>query len=333
MLTAPGERELKSTPHAALLMALALTAAAPLAAAQSANYPTKPIRMTVSSGAGGGLDFVSRLAATAMTDSLGQSVVVDNRAGASGSIAAEITAIASPDGYTVMMLSASLVVYGIVNKTRYDLYRDFDAISQLAQSPYILTVHPAVPAKSVKEFVAYAKANPSKLSYASTGNASLGHLATELLANATGTRLTHVPYKGVGAAMTELLSGQIQIAFLSGGSVYGQVRSQKLRALAVASAARVKAAPDLPTMNEAGVPGYVVTQWHGLLAPRGVPRPIIDRLHREAVKAIQRPDVASRLAQDGTEGVASSPEQFAAFLKSERGQWGQAAKVANIRNE
>ena len=303
------------------------------AAQPASNYPTKPIRMTVSSGAGGGLDFVSRLAATAMTESLGQSVVVDNRAGASGSIAAEITAIAPPDGYTVMMLSASLVVYGIVNKTRYDLYRDFDAISQLAQSPYILTVHPAVPAKSVKEFVAYAKANPSKLSYASTGNASLGHLATELLANATGTRLTHVPYKGVGAAMTELLSGQIQIAFLSGGSVYGQVRSQKLRALAVASAARVKAAPDLPTMSEAGVPGYVVTQWHGLLAPRGVPRPIVDQLHREAVKAIQRPDVASRLAQDGTEGVASSPEQFTAFLRSEREQWGKAAKVANIRND
>ena len=313
--------------------AFTLAAVAPHTFAQTATYPAKPIRMTVSSGAGGGLDFVSRLAATAMTESLGQIVVVDNRAGASGSIAAEITALAQADGYTVMMLSASLVVYGVVNKTRYDLYRDFDAISQLAQSPYILTVHPAVPAKSVKEFVAYAKANPSKLSYASTGNASLGHLATELLANATGTRLTHVPYKGVGAAMTELLSGQIQIAFLSGGSVYGQVRSQKLRALAVASAARVKAAPDLPTMNEAGVPGYVVTQWHGLLAPRGVPRPIIDRLHREAVKAIQRPDVASRLAQDGTEGVASSPEQFAAFLKSERGQWGQAAKVANIRNE
>ncbi len=320
------------TEGVSVVVAALLLAAQP-ATAQPANYPTKPIRMTVSSGAGGGLDFVSRLAATAMTESLGQSVVVDNRAGASGSIAAEITAIAPPDGYTVMMLSASLVVYGIVNKTRYDLYRDFDAISQLAQSPYILTVHPAVPAKSVKEFVAYAKANPSKLSYASTGNASLGHLATELLANSTGTRLTHVPYKGVGAAMTELLSGQIQIAFLSGGSVYGQVRSQKLRALAVASSARVKAAPDLPTMNEAGVPGYVVTQWHGLLAPRGVPRPIIERLHREAVKAIQRPDVASRLAQDGTEGVASSPAQFAAFLKSEREQWGKAAKIANIKNE
>ncbi len=311
----------------------ALAIFAPLAAAQPANYPAKPIRMTVSSGAGGGLDFVSRLAAAAMTESLGQSVVVDNRAGASGSIAAEITAIALPDGYTVMMLSASLVVYGVVNKTHYDLYRDFDAISQLAQSPYILTVHPSLPIKSVKDFIAYAKANPEKLSYASTGNASLGHLATELLANATGTRLTHVPYRGVGAALTELLSGQIQIAFLSGGSVYGQVRSQKLRALAVASATRVKAAPDLPTMNEAGVSGYVVTQWHGLLAPRGVPRPIVDRLYREAAKAIQRPDVTARLAQDGTDGVASSPEQFSAFLKSEREQWSKAAKVANIRNE
>ncbi len=303
------------------------------ALAQSATYPTKPIRMTVSSGAGGGLDFVSRLAAAAMSESMGQSVVVDNRAGASGSIAAEITALAPPDGYTLMMLSASLVVYGVVNKTRYDMYRDFDAVSQLAASPYILTVHPSLPIKTVKDWIAYAKANPTKISYASTGNASLGHLASELLANATGTRLTHVPYKGVGAALTELLSGQIQMALLSGGSVYGQVRTQKLRALAVASTARVKAAPDLPTLTEAGVPGYVVTQWHGLLAPHGVPRPVLERLHREAVKAMQRPDVASRLALDGTEGVASTPEQFAAFLKAEHAQWAKAAKVANIKND
>lgn len=318
----------------AMALTIAFTSATPHAAAQStANYPAKPIRMTVSSGAGGGLDFVSRLAAAPMSESLGYSVVVDNRAGASGSIAAEITALAPPDGYTLMMLSASLVVYGIVNKTRYDLYRDFDAISQVAASPYILTVHPSLPVKSVKDLIAYAKANPTKLSYASTGNASLAHLATELLASATAMRLTHVPYKGVGAALTELLSGQIQMSILSGGSVYGQVRAQKLRALAVASAARVKAAPDLPTMIEAGVPGYVVTQWHGLMAPHGVPRPIVERLHREVVKAVQRPDVASRLALDGTEGIASSPQQFAAFLKSEREQWGKAAKVANIRNE
>jgi len=319
--------------NAALAWMAAWVCAVPLAHAQPAAYPTKPIRMTVSSGAGGGLDFVSRLAATAMSESLGQSVVVDNRAGASGSIAAEITATAPADGYTVMMLSASLVVYGIANKTRYDLYRDFDAVSQLAASPYILTMHPGLPIKSVKEWIAYAKANPGKISYASTGNASLGHLASELLANATGTRLTHVPYKGVGAAMIELLSGQIQMALLSGGSVYGQVRTQKLRALAIASATRVKAAPDLPTMAEAGVPGFVVTQWHGLLAPHGVPRAIVDRLYREALKAVQRPDVASRLALDGTDPVGSSPQQFAAFLKTEREQWAKAAKVANIKND
>ena len=317
-----------------MALILAFVFAALHAAAQStANYPTKPIRMTVSSGAGGGLDFVSRLAAMPMSEALGQSVVVDNRAGASGSIAAEITALAPADGYTVMMLSASLVVYGIVNKTRYDLYRDFDAISQVGASPYILTVHPSLPVKSVKELVAYAQAYPAKLSYASTGNASLAHLATELLASATAARFTHVPYKGVGAALTELLSGQIQMSFFSGGSVYSQVRSQKLRALAIASAARTKAAPELPTMIEAGVPGYVVTQWHGLMAPRGVPRPIVERLYREVVKAVQKPEVASRLALDGSEGVGSSPEQFAAFLKSEREQWGKAAKVANIRND
>lgn len=329
-----GDTTLKLTLHTRWALAMAVAFAVPHAAAQSAaSYPTKPVRMTVSSGAGGGLDFVSRLAATAMSESMGQSVVVDNRAGASGSIAAEITSLAPADGYTVMMLSASLVVYGIVNKTRYDLYKNFDPISQIAASPYIFTVHPSLPVKSVKEWIAYAKANPTKLSYASTGNASLGHLATELLASTTGTQLTHVPYKGVGAALTDLLSGQIQMSILSGGSVYGQVRAQKLRALAVASSTRVKAAPDLPTMIEAGVPGYLVTQWHGLMAPRGVPRPVVDRLYREVVKAVQRPDVISRLALDGTDAVGSSPEQFAAFLKAEREQWAKAAKIANIKNE
>lgn len=314
-------------------MTFVCAAATQTVLAQTAAYPVKPIRMTVSSGAGGGLDFVSRLVAVPMSEALGYSVVVDNRAGASGSIAAEITALAPPDGYTVMMLSASLVVYGVVNKTRYDLYHDFDAVSQIAASPYILTVHPSLPTKSVKEFIAYAKANPNKLGYASTGNASLGHLATALLASNTGIQLTHVPYKGVGAALTDLLSGQVQISFLSGGSLYSQIRSQKLRALAVASPVRSKISPDLPTMNEAGVPGFVVTQWHGLMAPRGVPRPIIDRLHREVAKAAQRQDVTSRLALDGTEAIASSPQQFTAFLKAEREQWANAAKVANIRNE
>lgn len=323
---------LKSYGYCISLAAATSLAAAPVCA-QGGPYPAKPIRMTVSSGTGGGLDLVSRLVAVPLGEALGQSVVVDNRAGASGSIAGDITALAPADGYTLLTLSASLVVYGIVNKTRYDLYRDFDAITQISASPYIVSVHPSLPAKSIKELVAYAKTYPAKLGYASTGNASFSHLATELLAGITGMRLTHVPYKGVGAALTDLLSGQVQVSILSGGSILGQVRAQKLRALAIASAVRSKAAPDVPTMAEAGVPGYVVTQWHGLMAPRGVPRPIIDRLQREVAKAVQRPDVASRLALDGTESVASVPPAFAAFLKAEHEQWTKAAKIANIRNE
>ena len=313
-------------------LAAALAVAAPPVLAQGTAYPVKPIRMTVASGAGGGLDFVARLVATPLTEALGQSVVVDNRAGASGSIAAELAARAAPDGYTLMLLSASLVVYGIVTKTPYDLFRDFDTISLVSASPYILTVHPSLPVQSVRDLIAYAKANPSKLNFASTGNASLAHLAGELFAISTATKLVHVPYKGVGAALTDLLSGQIQMSFLSGGSVYGQVRNQKLRALAIASTTRAKMAPELPTLIEAGVPGYAVTQWHGLLAPRGTPRTVIDRLHREIVKAIQRPEVASRLAIDGTEGIASLPQEFAAHLRSERDRWGNVAKAADIRS-
>ncbi len=305
-------------------------AAAPVAA-QSGPYPTKPIRMIVSSGAGGGLDFVSRLVAVPMGEGLGQSVVVENRAGASGSIAAELAAIAPADGYTVMMLSASLVVYGLVNKTRYDLYRDFAAISQVAASPYILSVHPALPVKTVKDLIAYAKASPGKVNFASTGNASLAHLAGELFAISVNAKLTHVPYKGVGASLTDLLSGQVQMSFLSGGSVYSQIRSQKLRALAIAGTQRAKIAPELPTMIESGVPGYVVTQWHGLLAPRATPRPVVDGLYKEAARAAQLPEIATRLAQDGTEPVASTPQQFAKFLASEREQWARVATSANIR--
>ena len=311
-------------------LAAALAAAAPHAAAQ---YPTKPVRVIVASGAGGGLDFVARQVGVPLSEALGQAVVVDNRAGASGSIAAEVTSQSAPDGYTLMFLSASLVVYGVVNKTKYDLYRDFAPISQAAAAPYLLTVYPGLPVKTVKDLIAYAKANPSKLNFASTGNASLAHLAGELFAISTGTQLVHIPYKGVGAGLTDMLSGRVQMSFLSAGSVFAQVRLQKLRAIAIASATRAKMAPDVPTMIESGVPGFMVTQWHGMLAPRGTPRPVIERLHREIVKAVRRPDVASRLALDGTEGIASTPEEFSAFLRSEREQWTKVAKVANIRGD
>jgi len=314
----------------AAVFVLAFSAFSLPGAAQTAGWPAKPIRIIVSSGAGGGLDFVARQIATPLSEALGHSVVVDNRAGASGSIAAELTAQAAPDGYTLMVLSASLVVYGVVNKTRYDLFRDFDAVSQIAASPYILTVHPSLPVQSVKDLIGYAKSNPAKLNFASTGPASLAHLAGELFALTTATKMVHVPYKGVGAALPDMLSGRIHLSFLSGGSVYGQVRTQKLKALAIASPTRSRMTPELPTMIESGVPGFVVTQWHGLLAPRGTPRPIVDRLHAEIVKGVQRPDVASRLALDGTEPIASSPREFAAHLRAEAEQWAKVAKAANI---
>ena len=301
--------------------------------AMQGAYPTKPVRLLVSSGAGGGLDFVARQVATPLSEALGQTVVVDNRAGASGSIAAEVASQSAPDGYTLMFLSASLVVYGIVNQTRYDLYKDFDPVSQVAAAPYMLTVHPSLPVKTVKDLVAHAKAAPGKLNYASTGNASLAHLATELFAHLTGTQLVHIPYKGVGAALGDMLSGRVQMSFFSAGSVYSHVRSQKLKAVAIASATRAKMAPDLPTLVESGVPGYVVTQWHGMLAPRGTPRAVVDRLQAEIAKAVRQPQVVSRLALDGTEPVASTPKEFAAHLRTEREQWAKVAKLANIRGD
>ena len=320
-------------------LAAALFAAAPGVQAQAQApstgpgqaWPNKPIRRTVASGPGGGLDLVARLVGAPMAEGLGQNVVVDNRPGASGSIAAEVSAVAAPDGYTLMVLSASLVVYGVVHKTRYDLLRDFEAVSQIAASPYLLTIHPGLPVNSVKDLVAYAKANPGKLNYASTGPASLAHLSGELFAMKTGTQLVHIPYKGVGAGLPDMLSGRTQLSFFSGGSVSAQIRQQKLKPLAVASPARSKLTPDLPTMIESGVPDFVVTQWHGLLAPRGTPRAIVDRLHAEVVKAVQRPEVASRLAADGTEPVGSSPREFAAFLRGERDQWAKVAKTAKIQ--
>jgi tripartite-type tricarboxylate transporter receptor subunit TctC len=323
------------TPSAGLRIALAALgiAIAPAAAAQSGAYPNKPIRLIVSSGAGGGLDFVARMIATPLGEALGQTVVVDNRAGASGSIAAEIASAAPPDGYTLMFLSASLVVYGIANRTPYDLQKDFAPVSQVSAAPYILTVHPSLPVTSVKELIAHAKSNPNKLNYASTGQASLAHLATEFFANTMDVQLVHVPYKGVGASLSDLLSGQVQMCLLSMGSVYSQVRAKKLKALAIASPARHKMAPEIPTMIEAGVPGYVVTQWHGMMAPRGTPPAIVSRLHAEIVKAVRQPAVVKRLALDGTEPIASTPQEFGAHIAAERRQWAQVAQRAKIRTD
>lgn len=310
-----------------LLIALCWAPAVPAAE----SYPARPIRLIVASGPGGGLDFVARLIGPTLTENMGQSIVVDNRPGATGSIAAELAARATPDGYTVMLMSASLVVYGAVNKTRYDLFGDFVPISQVTAAPYILIVHPVLPVKSVSELIAFAKSNPGKLNYFSTGNASFVHLATEWFRTSAGIELVHVPYKGLGAAYPDILAGRIQMGFSSPAFVMPHLRTQTLRPLAITSVARAKTLPELPTMIEAGMPGFVVSQWSGALAPRGTPRSVVERLHREIVKALQHSEVASRLAKEGLDGVGSSPRQFAAHLKSEHDTWVRVIKQSGIQ--
>ena len=280
------------------------------------GYPTRPIRFLVPTAPGGGLDVIARVVAPPLTESLGKSVVVDNRGGASGAIALETTARAAPDGHTIMIFSVSQVISSEMIKSSVDIFRDFAPVSQIAAAPYVLTVHPQLPIKSVSEFVAYAKAHPGELNYASSGVATLQQLATELFASIVRIKLVHVPYKGVGQAFPDLLSGRTQMTMSSVASMANLIRSKGVRAIAVTTAQRTAMLPDVPTMIEAGIPGFVVTQWHGMLAPAGTPRPIIERLHADIVKALQQPDVIARLAADGTEGVGSTPQQFAAHMKA-----------------
>jgi tripartite-type tricarboxylate transporter receptor subunit TctC len=301
--------------------------------ADAADYPSRPVRLLVPTAPGGGLDVIARLLAPPLTESLGKPVVVDNRPGASGSIAVETTARAAPDGHTLVIFSVSQVIQAEVNKVPYNLFRDLAPVSQVASAPYVLTVHPSLPMKNVKEFIAYAKANPKTLNYASSGVATLQQLASEWLALETGIQLTHVPYKGVGQAFPDLLSGRTQMTMSSVAAMANLIRQKGVRALAVTSAKRTAMLPDVPTMVEAGVPGFVVTQWHGIAAPAGTPRPIVERLHQELVKALHQPDVTARLTADGTDVVGSAPKQFAAHMKAERDRWVGVIKRAGIKTE
>lgn len=314
-------------------LSLATLACCPLSGgdAQAQAYPARPVRLLVPTVPGGGLDLVARLLAPQLTEGLDKPVVVDNRPGASGAIALDITARAAPDGHTLVVFSVSQVIHAELNKTPYDMFRDFAPVSQTAAAPYVLTVHPSLPMQSMKDFIAYARANPRKLNYASSGVATLQQLATEWLALETGIELVHVPYKGVGQAFPDLLSGRTQMTMSSVSAMSGLIRQKGVRPLAVTTAKRTASLPDVPTMIEAGVPGFVVTQWHGMLAAAGTPARVLDRLHREIAKALRHPDVAARLAADGTSGVGSSPRELAAHMKSERDTWVKVIKRAGIQ--
>jgi tripartite-type tricarboxylate transporter receptor subunit TctC len=294
-------------------------------------YPTKPIRLIVPLAASGGMDTTARGISQPLSARLKQSLVVDNRPGAGGAIGAELVARADPDGYTLLMASASFVVHPLLYRTHYDALRDFTPITQASRQPYVLIVHPSVPVTSVRELVAYAKANPGKLNYASAGNGSLIHLTTELFKVATGIDIVHVPYKGMGATYTDMLSGRIQTAFPSIISALPHIKTGKLRALGVTSRTRAPALPDTPTVQEAGVAGFEVTQWYGVLAPAKTPAALVNRLQKEIAQVLQLPEVGQRMASEGSEPVGSTPAEFAAHIKSEVGKWGGVIRKAGIR--
>ena len=307
--------------------------AAPLHAAQSdalSLYPNKSIRFIVPFAPGAGTDTTGRTLAQKLGEKWGQQVVVDNRTGAAGAIGVEYTMNANPDGYTICLISATHSTDAATNpKLPYDLTKDLQAVSQVTSLFYVVYHHPSVPVKSIKELVAYARANPGKLNYGSSGTGGLQHFAGELFNHMAGTKMVHVPYRGAGAAIPAMLANEIQLGFATLFGVRPQVQAGRLRWLAITSGKRSPVV-DLPTVAESGLPGYEVDQWYGVITSAKVPRPIVAKLHGAIADALKSPDVAQRLASDGSTPVASTPEQFGAHIKSEIGKWRKLVKDANL---
>ena len=293
-------------------------------------YPERPVRTLVPLAAGGSMDTIARSLSTKLGEAFGQSFIVDNRPGAGYRVALDILASSAPDGYTLMMVGATGVVYPILYKARFDLRRDVTPVAQITAQGYVLIVHPSLPVKSVPEFVQYLKANPDKVNYSSSGIGSPIHMSGELFKIATGTRMTHVPYKGMAAAYADLVGGHVQSSFPTIVSSISYINAGRLRALAVTSAKRVPALPNVPTFAEAGVNGVVVVNWYALVAPPNTPQAIVNRLAAETNKAMRSPDMMKSLLAEGSEAVTGSPAELAAHFRAEHEQWSRVVKTAGI---
>jgi tripartite-type tricarboxylate transporter receptor subunit TctC len=305
---------------------------APAATAQ--NYPVRAIRLVVHSSPGGSSDILGRMIAQRLTESLGQQVVVENRAGASGIIGVEVAVKAPPDGYTILISQTSLAINpAIFPKIPYNALRDLAPITQIVDGPNVMSVHPSVPAKSVKQLIALAKSRPEGLIIGSPGQGTSPHLSAELFNSMAGVKITQVQYKGAGMAIVGLLAGEVSVMFPTTPTVIGYLKTGRLRALGVTTAKRTQALPDVPSISEAGLPGYESTQWFGILAPAATPRPIIDRLNQEIVRIMQAPAMKQRLANDGLEVVAGTPEQFGAHIKAETEKWAKVVKAIGLKPE
>ena len=315
-------------------MAVAACVVAAAGAAAQPAYPVRSIRIIVPTSPPGGADTVARAIAPVLSERLGQQVVVDNRSGASTMIGGELAAKAPPDGYTLVMGISTLAINPATFKqVPYDALRDFAPITHAAIQTLLLAVHPSFPARNVKELVAIAKARPGAVTYSSPGFGTNPQMGMELFLFMTGTRMLHVPYRGGGDSIIALVSGHVSVTVASMLGTMPQVRGGKLRALGVTRAQRVPSAPDIPSIAEAGVPGYESLQWYGLLAPTGTPKEIIARLNREAVAALRTPEIEARLAGDGAEVVAGTPEEFGAWIRAETEKWARVAKAAGIKPE
>ncbi len=303
----------------------------PVLAAGAQSYPVRPVRLIAPSSPGSGVDIVARIVGQKLSENLKQQVVIENRAGAGANLGAEIAAKATPDGYTLFMgTPAHAINTSLYRRLNYDIVKDFIPISLVTTGQYVLVVHPSLPAKNVKELIALAKARPGQLNYASAGNGNATHLAGELFKSLTKLNIVHVPYKGTGPALTDLIGGQVQFMFANLTAGLPHIKSGKLRALAVTGAARSSAAPDIPTVIESGVPGYTVTSWYGVLAPAATSQEIINRLNGEIARVMRSPDMKDRLAGEGAEPASSTPAEFAAFIKTEIAKWGKVVREAGI---
>ena len=317
-----------------LPLAVAATALPGAAFAQGATdaYPVRPVRVIVGLAPGGATDIQTRLFAQKLSDSLGRPFVVENRTGAGGTVAYAHVARSAPDGYTLLGVAGGYTITPVVySKLAYDPVKDFAPISLVAQAPFLLLTHPSLPVKSVTDLLALARAKPGALDCASAGHGTSTHMAFELFKALTGVKITHVPYKGTGQALVDAMSGQVHMLFGNVLSSLPHARAGRLRALAVTTARRSAVLPDLPTIAEAGVPGYENSTWHGWLAPAGIPPAILNRLNAELVRSTRSPDVVERLAPDGGEPVGGTPEQFSRHIAEELARWGKLVREAGIR--
>lgn len=312
----------------AVLVALAI--AAPSGAQQ---YPAKPVRIVVPFAPGGGSDFTGRLIAAKLSERLGAQFLVENRPGAGGNLGAETVVKAPGDGYTLLLISASYTVNPSVYKLNFDPVNDITPIIQISGGPYVVAVHPSVPANTLAQFVDYARKQPDKLAYGSSGSGSIMHVASEYFLGAAKIKVLHVPYKGTGPALQDTIGGQVQLIFGAVPATLPQVRAGRLRALAVTTEKRIAAAPELPTVAESGYPGYEVTNWHGLVGPKGLPKEVVEKLNREIGELVKGDDMKKSLAADGLEPAGGSPARFAEILKNEATRWAKVVHQAGIKIE